>query len=214
MNKSLLALVAGAALTATSAAQADSITFDLSNYVVGSPFQTFGVMAAPAGTVTSVEWNITYSSGSPVGSISWASELQIELVAPGFAPNTVTGTGAGADPGGSVVGVGNPGTFVWGTSGAGTWSPSFTPDFDFGWPNTSSSNNSAGSTNALNGLASGGNWTLNILDSYNDTAGGVPAQGMLVQGSFITINYDPVPAPGVLALLGLAGVVSSRRRRS
>lgn len=214
MNKSLLALVAGAALAATSVAQADSITFDLSNYAVSSPFQTFGVMAAPAGTVTGVEWNITYSSGVPVGSISWASELQIELVAPGFTPNTVTGTGFGTPPGGSVVGVGNPGTFVWGTTGAGTWAPDFVPDYDFGWPNTATSNSSAGSTNALNGLESGGNWTLNILDSYNDTALGVPAQGMLMEGSFITIHYDPIPAPGALALLGLAGVAGSRRRRS
>ena len=32
-------------------------------------------------------------------------------------------------------------------------------------------------------------------------------------GSNLRINYTPIPAPGVLALIGLAGLAAGRRRR-
>ena len=55
-----------------------------------------------------------------------------------------------------------------------------------------------------NGLSAVGTWTLHLADS----AGG--DLGTLDQWS---ITIDTVPAPGALALLGLAGLVSRSRRR-
>jgi MYXO-CTERM domain-containing protein len=56
-----------------------------------------------------------------------------------------------------------------------------------------------------NGLSAVGSWTLHLADS----AGG--DLGTLDQWS---ITIDTVPAPGALALLGLAGLVSRGRRRN
>ncbi|HWB19344.1 MAG TPA: proprotein convertase P-domain-containing protein, partial [Phycisphaerales bacterium] len=52
-----------------------------------------------------------------------------------------------------------------------------------------------------------GAWTLNIKDW------GVGDTGTLGSWS-ITIDYTAAPAPGALALLGLAGVVGRRRRNA
>jgi len=66
----------------------------------------------------------------------------------------------------------------------------------------------ASANTSLNALGLGnvnGTWSLYI----NDDAGG--DSGSIAQGW--TITFTAVPAPGALALLGLAGLVGSRRRR-
>lgn len=207
MRKFAYATAAVAMLAAASTAVAGtaSITFDLSNVLVTNPIHPSITLPAGAGSVTSVDWNLTYDAG--ISSISWASEIQLELVAPGASSNGTFGTGAGSPPGGVALNTPSAGnTYIWGTNGAGSWAPAFTPDTNFGWPDSSTTNSNAGSTNALNGVSSGGTWTLNIFDSYNDT----PDQGRFAQGSFITVNY--VPEPSTIALLGLAGLALIRRR--
>lgn len=55
-----------------------------------------------------------------------------------------------------------------------------------------------------------GNVYIEFWESFNDSATGVDANW----GGSLTLQVAAVPAPGALALLGLAGVVSRRRRRS
>lgn len=52
-----------------------------------------------------------------------------------------------------------------------------------------------------------GDLYIEIYESFNDA--GVDA---IVNSGTITITYTPIPAPGALALLGLAGVAARRRR--
>lgn len=197
-----------------------SITFDLSGYVLNPTQDVFGTINVPsAGVVTGVDWDLTYQAGGSVGSGSWASELSIELVGPGATANNVISTGSGSPPGGFHPETpGNAGTFIWGSPDP--WSAGFNPggdsnSFNFGWPDSSSDVvSSAGSTTALDGWSAEGDWTVNLFDSFNDTADGNPAQGTFMSGSTITIHYSAIPAPGALALLGMAGLVGTRRRRN
>lgn len=49
---------------------------------------------------------------------------------------------------------------------------------------------------------------VEIYDSFNDAG----VDQIMGPGSTITVEYTPIPAPGALALLGVAGLVSRRRR--
>jgi len=53
------------------------------------------------------------------------------------------------------------------------------------------------------GPIAAGNWALNIRDGVGGDGGAVGQ---------VTIQYTEIPAPGALALLGLAGLVGRRRR--
>lgn len=68
-------------------------------------------------------------------------------------------------------------------------------------------------------VASGDDFTTNtdnllnieIFESFDDFPGGIDA--LFQNGSSLTIHLKKVPAPGSLALLGLGGLVATRRRR-
>lgn len=138
---------------------------------------------------------------------SWSSDLTI----------TVTGSngstfqlwdGPNIDGGGL-----NFGTVGTGGTGGGpepaplpyTWAAS-------GTPNPFGSNASPpipnGPTYQANAWTSGallaGTYTINITDN-------VGGDGATISGW--SINYSPVPGPGAMALMGLAGLVGARRRR-
>lgn len=212
---SKFAISAAALLAIAGAAQADdsSITFDLSNYVLLGPSGIqFDAIAAGAGTVKRIDWNISsYSSLNG----SWASELRLELVAPGATGNAQQLTGyPNAATSGITVGSGNAGTFVWGTSPGPTWNLGLPVDHNFAWANSTTAQTSAGSTNALDGAYGAGSWSLNLFDSYFDGADGTMEQGAFGQGSYVTVWFAPIPGPGAVALFGLAGLAGARRRRA
>ena len=62
---------------------------------------------------------------------------------------------------------------------------------------------------ALDLALGGAPLTLEFYESYDDASGATDA---FYQSGTITVEYTVVPAPGALALLGLAGM--GRRRRS
>ena len=125
-------------------------------------------------------------------------------------------TGIGWD---NVVGDGSPSGSTWGEEMAmdvgGAFQISFFPDegMDSGggvWGPASSGGiislqDALGQDYALEGAP----LTIEFFELYDDIAGDIDA---IYQSGIITIEYSVVPAPGALALLGLAGM--GRRRRS
>ena len=82
-------------------------------------------------------------------------------------------------------------------------------DFPSSWDSSSSGAYAHNASVAGMGLNGTGDWTITVLDGYtggeatDHWAGVIGLEGLEV-----------VPAPGALALLGLAGLSGSRRRRS
>lgn len=206
--KHALTAAAGLAFAASAQAGSFSQTFDFSNEVfdgdpngqaaAGNPF----TISSPAGPVTGIDWDITYTGGDAVGTLSWASEMSVELISPG-ATNGGPGDAMPSGSGGSFPSSGNPGTIVWGSNDS--WSPAGSWDIDLGFPEDSGTHSSSGSTDLLDGVDAGGDWEIWFYDTFDDGA----------QGAFgnatITVHY--VPTPGAAALFGLAGLGAVRRRR-
>ncbi len=55
-----------------------------------------------------------------------------------------------------------------------------------------------------------GSLTMELFDSFDDVSGAIDANYL---SGTLTISYIPVPAPSALALVGLGGLVATRRRR-
>lgn len=55
-----------------------------------------------------------------------------------------------------------------------------------------------------------GTLVVYFYESFDDSNGEIDAHWL--SGSSVTVRYDPIPAPGALALLGLAGLAGRRRR--
>lgn len=60
-------------------------------------------------------------------------------------------------------------------------------------------------------VVSDGVVSVTLTESFDD--GSVNPDRTYGAGSFITVHFAPVPAPGALALLGLGGAMVARRRR-
>lgn len=165
------------------AATAQSFVVDLSGV---------GVEGGPATVLNANNPNsgpittIDYDISVTTTSPSWGAEVQIILthVASGF---SVFADGNGSDDiGGAPV------------------------DVAFGWGNSTGTFSFAGSYDATGQLADvSGAWTVTLRDDFSDTFA-VPDH-IYNSGSTITVNS--VPTPAGLALLGLGGLVASRRRR-
>jgi hypothetical protein len=107
----------------------------------------------------------------------------------------------------------------WNAAGALGWSrPDIPSGFNIGWFNSSPPNNQgrvggAGNTATdvrlgqfvVDAGANGGTWNLKI--GYNNGVAGSP-----VQFAETTFTLGVIPAPGAIALLGLAGLAGRRRR--
>jgi subtilisin-like proprotein convertase family protein len=210
MKASMFAVASAAALIMASAASAASATG------AGGPIPDFdgsGVWPQPFPATT---YSSSVNLGTAVQSIqsvvltdlshTWVGDLQVVLFRPdGTGVNilvragfTGVGFGSSADLGGTYTfvesgGAAFPtgGTFVAG----GTYNQSFGV-----W-----SSGTGGVTNAGLGSVSGGSglWTLKIYDWAGQDIGSI--------GSW-TMNYTEVPVPGVLALIGMAGLAARRRR--
>lgn len=217
MKKSTCAVLAGLTLAISGTAfgaSEKSATFNLSGWMITDPnpnMNTFTLSITNGGIVKSIAWSLTYQAGAGVGSSSWANELAIQLNAPGSVRPAYVSTGFGTAPGGYHPVIGAPGTFTWGSPN--TWSPAFNPgapgSFNLNWPaSTAGTHVSVGSTVALSGMNANGTWTLKLSDSYNDGF----LNGIFPVGATASITIFYTPAPGAVALLGLAGLAGRRRR--
>lgn len=54
---------------------------------------------------------------------------------------------------------------------------------------------------------------VQAFESFDDGGAGVQ-DAQFGAGSILTFQYQYIPAPGALALLGVAGLIGTRRRRS
>lgn len=60
-------------------------------------------------------------------------------------------------------------------------------------------------------IVSDGVVSVTLTESFND--GSVDPDAVYGTGSFVTVTFAAVPAPGALGLMGLGGIVALRRRR-
>lgn len=218
INKNLALIATGIAALISSSAMADSVSgpgglIPAAGTGGGGTWQTV-LPTSPLVSTVNVPVGIA-SIQSVVLNIStthtWIGDLQVVL----FDPNGV-GYNIFVRPGSVNGSVGSSGdllagqyTFVDPTSGnpalpaAGNSVPGTTYSQSYNtWTNGNLGINNTG-LNSITGAA--GTWTLRI---YDWAAGDTGALGGW------TLNYTAVPAPGAIALLGLAGLVGSRRRRS
>ena len=85
-----------------------------------------------------------------------------------------------------------------------------TVDIEFGWGNTSGNFHTDGTVSAadigLDEFDSSGRWLVSVFESFDD--GGIDGH---IIGTITLLKA--IPGPGALALLGLAGLCGTRRRR-
>lgn len=177
------AIIAVAGLAAAAAAQ--STVIDLSGIVVDATSPTvLSLTNANAGALSSIDFDVTVDAGINGGNLSWASEVFIGLT---HVPSGFTFTADGND-----IDLTDDGP----------------NDLIFGWDNAGGIFSFAGSVDLTGALAdASGDWTVTLIDQFDDFG----PDHQYLQGSTITINQ--VPAPAGLAILGLGGLVATRRRR-
>lgn len=76
-----------------------------------------------------------------------------------------------------------------------------------GWGNASGTYLHGGDTTVFDGQLIAGNWTFRFYEAFDD---GISPDGIYHSAIFV---IKAIPAPGALALLGLAGLAGTRRRR-
>ncbi len=81
-------------------------------------------------------------------------------------------------------------------------------DFDGSWDSTDSGNYTASLDVSEYGLGGTGSYMLALMDGYDNGA-----ETDNWNGTITLVGVDYIPAPGAIALFGLAGIASRRRRR-
>jgi uncharacterized protein (TIGR03382 family) len=190
MKKNIV-LVTGATLAATTGfALAGTFTIDLtgveSHGNFGDAANEFIITDIGVGSeVVGLEWIDVVGTGG--GGPSWGNEMNMYIEAGSVATGSGgSNTGFFPDEGSATAG--------------GTWGPA-----------------SGGSStylidNGNNFVSVDGDIRIEFYESYDD-GNVLPHDSEYVGGSVI-ITYTEIPAPGALALLGLAGIAGTRRRRA
>lgn len=220
MNKSVAVIATGLAALISASASADSASgpggpIPASGSGGGgtwqttlppNPFQSTVNLPIGVASIQSVVLNVSTTH-------TWIGDLQAVL----FDPSGV-GYNIFVRPGFTGTGFGSSGDLLAGTytfvdpsdgnhptlPASGNTTPGTTYSQSYGpWTNGNLGINNTGFNSISH--ANAGTWTLRIYDWAAGDSGAL---------SGWTLNYTPIPAPGALALLGLAGLVGSRRRRS
>lgn len=139
---------------------------------------------------------------------TWVGDLQISLQGPGGQTIDLVnrvgvppGAGDSSDYNGTYT-FANAGANIW-TTAAGLGSTGAIPSGTYA-ATTAGSGAPTNGFNSFVGTFSAGNWTLRIQDFAGGDIGNL--------GSW-KLTLTPVPAPSAAALLGLAGLAATRRRR-
>lgn len=177
-------------------AQADVITWDVSGVRVdGSGAGSYSAdLVAGSGQVTGIDFDFGWEALLE----SFTQELVVQLVAP--TGETFCAGTAGASS--SVSG--NYCFDIFGTA----------LNFDLGGAASPGQILFSGTSSLLNGVASAGTWTLNMLDGFDDPGD----DGFVFNTGSVSVSYATaaVPEPGTLALLGIGlfGMGLAKRRKA
>jgi MYXO-CTERM domain-containing protein len=202
MKSSLMVTASVVACSTLAAVASADVTFTLnqSTFLCGQFFAAtdYSTGTGFTGTLTGADINVTLNDSFGSVPLTWSSDLTVRV--------TSTPTYGTTDP--LVLNLGT-------TSG-------HTTDSKWNWnANGGSSSSTPGTTcfgpsmfvygpESINLTANPG-YTLWIGNGWE---GGGPASGATWTGTITLRGVDAVPAPGALALLGVAGLVGARRRRA
>lgn len=161
-----------------------------------SDFEMFGATnLVPADPIVGVPWHITFTFPSTIA----ANQIYVGVA--GLGRTTSFGGGA------TIATVNQNGTFLGDWSGGGNYGPT---QYTGG----------AGTFSMMNSLSAPGGadpwWNSQLgVVQINDAVSSITVNFAHIagDGAGVNIGYSAVPAPGALALLGLGGLLGTRRRR-
>ena len=212
MKKSIVGIVGAAGLAIAGSASAQTFNgtgFAIPDNNVAGITSTTGATVGALPTIDTVTVSMTFS---PVH--TWGGDITAILSYSGggsvtfinrIGSTTALGVGDSSDLAGPYV-FQDGGASIWtaaAAAGAAVAIPAGTYE-----PHTRSATFAyeASSFNSVfGGLSSSGEWTLFVSDGAGGDTGGVSAW---------SVTITTVPTPGAMALLGLGGLVATRRRRA
>ncbi len=195
-NMNVLAIVAATGLVSAASAAIYSVDFDIEN---------FGGDAA--GVIINFDFDLEAIAGAQIASVNWIS---IELSHSWGADITFSVSNADGtfdmldgDQGGDGN-FGDGGSLLSGTSTYTFFSGGTANGLLSGGLDLPIAGGDYDANSWVNGPFGSGMWNIFLEDDYMLDDGAVGT---------IAIDYNVVPAPSALALLGLGGIVAGRRRR-
>ncbi len=193
MRKAIGLTAAGSLLAIGGTAMADHQTSEevilftdlvFAVHEVGSPSKVFNFdLVVDENNQPVIGFRIDFDFVKVIADSSWASDLEMKLTTPG---GQITVYGQESFNGGDPFG---PQDFVWDFDGVGSQPSGPYTSTHLVWHD--------------NPIPKGGDWNFMFAETWD---GGVEYNNL-------TITLLKIPSPGALALLGVAGLVSPRRRR-